>query len=168
MLFRKRQPRERCAECSSFLLQQKQKEMGICVDCAKKSRDTIQKSFMIRNLIGLLLASIFSWAVAYFSVNDINNIITNLTTTVQIIIAFICFFLPFGEFMSLERVVNSSKRSIINQGGHGVGSSENGILAFLTELMIFIFSGAFFFIHRIFSIVKLSNYIKSQSNIDRL
>jgi len=101
MLFRKRTLPEICRYCSKFL-KQEQRIIDICTDCAKKSRDSVQKSFKIRTLIGLLLASIFLAVLSSFNVNNFDNVITSLSANLQIAIMVACFYLSFGEFVSLE------------------------------------------------------------------
>ena len=159
MPFRKRYLRERCAKCSCFLHHQGQKEMGICVDCAKKELEKIIDSRRIRTLIGLVLASMFFALLLSLNANNFDNALTELSIGVQALAIFGCFLFPFARFVSLDDLLPMSTNSFF--GGN------DGCTAVI-EFLISAFTGPIFFVHGLFKIQRLSNYINNPSHNDCL
>ena len=159
MLFRKKELPEICRDCPK-VLEPNQKIIGICIACAQSQRSSILRSYKIKTIIGLLLVSVFLGILFSLSANNFDNIITNLPINTRITIVIICLMLPFGQLVSLEHALGGSRTVFIDENRNEVVAGESFLLV-ATEFLMFFITGPFFFLHGIYTMIKLSNYIKN-------
>lgn len=190
MLF-KRKAVERCDVCRKFL-SDTQKQMGICLDCAKEQITKIKKRIIISALAGMALNLVVFAAIHYagvtgFPVNgDIHvpfffgylaynahafNALINPAPIYRALLAALCFFAPFSGRVNFQYVsfrgqaeINLYKTEPLTGRMTAAYGAHRMDSAgiFIAEILVSIIAGPLFFIYRPLRIMQLSNYVKLQ------
>ncbi len=169
--------------------------IGFCKECVPKEITKLKKRIKISTIIGVILIIIVFVAIYYAKstafVSNVNgykgdifipiffgyvalnerafNTITNLSLSMHILLATVCFLVPFASYINLG--INTYRHEaetnlydlepitgsvLAGYGNHKV--DEIGF--FVISIILSIVSGPFFFIYKLYKLRQLSNYIK--------
>lgn len=189
---------DRCKICLSLLSAQNI-PIGLCTECAAKEIKKLKNRIWLSTIFGAIFAIIFLTAVRYarttYFVSDMAGYegdvflpffyghfafnarafdkILNLSIPAQLLIAAICFFIPFSSYVSFGANTYRHKAEldiyklepISGNYISGFGSHRmEDVGLFMVSILLSIVSGPFFYIYKLYKLRQLSHYVKGTGN----